>query len=147
MNRTNSWFVILVKTLIISGLIIIVLNVYGNWNHSKDETYRKKKMTIEQIEKSEPIHFLDVSGNYKESFWGTKINVSGKIVNRATVATYKDAVVRVIYYSKTKTVLGSKDYVIYELFPPNSTKSFELKIENYKDVNSIGLDIVNASNK
>lgn len=125
---------------------IMVTILFISCGNENKESYAEKKMTIEQMEQSEPIRFLDVSGNYNKSFWGTKINVHGKIVNRATIATYKDAVVKVIYYSKTKTVLGSKDYIIYELFPPNSTKTFELKIENYKDVNSIGLELVKALN-
>ncbi|WP_428740166.1 hypothetical protein [Tenacibaculum sp.] len=148
MNKKNTWLRIIVKTIIVTAILFIGSNVYDNLNSKEnEESYLEKKLTIEQMENSEPTRFLEVSGNYKKSFWGTKINVHGKIINRATVATYKDAVIRVIYYSKTETVLGRKNYVIYELFPPNSTKSFELKIENYRDVNSIGLNIVNASNK
>ena len=82
--------------------------------------------------------------NYNENFWGDKIKVHGVVKNKATVATYKDAVVRVTYYSKTKTELGNKEYTIYEVFPPNSEVKFELKIENYKDVSTIGWDVIQA---
>lgn len=144
MKKSNSWGSIFIKTLIVSTIIIGGLNIYGNLNSSNDESYFEKKMTIEQIENSEPTRFLTADGNYNESFWGTKIKVYGKITNKATVATFKDATVRFKYYAKTKTILGSKDYTIYELFPPNSVKSFELRIENYKNVNSIGWEVINA---
>jgi len=75
---------------------------------------------------------------------GNQKKVSGKITNKATAVTFKDAVVRVTYFSKTKTALGSKDYIIYELFPPNTIKKFELKIDNFKNVNSIDLNVVKA---
>lgn len=146
MSKSSSWTSILIKTVVVSGFIIIGLNVYGNWDPSKgDKSYHEKKMTIEDIENSEPLRFLNADGNYNKSFWGTKIKVHGNITNKATVATFKDAVVRITYYSKTKTILGSNDYTIYELFPPNSIKKFELKIKNYKDVNSIGWDVIKAS--
>lgn len=63
------------------------------------------------------------------------------------MATYKDAVIKVTYYSKTKTELGSNLYTIYENFPPHAAVNFELKIENYKDVNSIDCMIIKASAK
>mgnify|MGYP003635408767 CR=1 FL=1 len=148
MDKKKSWLSIIIKTIIAIGLIIISINVYGYLNSSKNnESYSEKKMTIEQIENSNPLKFIKVTGIYDKSFWGTKIKVHGKVINKATIATFKDAIVRITYYSKTKTALGSKDYTIYELFEPNSTKKFELKIKNFKDVNSIGLDIIKVSIK
>ena len=138
--------------LILGGIIVIYLAVVfitnqnsNSYGSGSEQTYEEKVMTVEETEKSQPTTFLTADGNYNESFWGTKLKVHGLIKNTATVATYKDAVVRVTYYSKTKTELGSKEYTIYETFPPNSTKNFELKIENYKDVNSIGWNVVNAT--
>jgi hypothetical protein len=58
---------------------------------------------------------------------------------------YKDVVIRVTFYSKTETSLGSKEYTIYETFPPNNTKKVSLKIDNYKDVNSLGWEVVDAT--
>jgi hypothetical protein len=57
-------------------------------------------MTIEQTENSDPLRFLSVDGKYNESFWGTKFKLKGKITNRATIADYKDVVVKITYYSK-----------------------------------------------
>jgi hypothetical protein len=140
--------------LILGGLIalgggLFIANQNSNGGSSTyetpAETYQEKVMTVEEIEKSQPTNFLTADGNYNENFWGTKLKVHGTITNKATVATYKDAVVKVTYYSKTKTELGSQEYTIYETFPPTSARNFELKIENYKDVNSIGWDVVNAS--
>jgi hypothetical protein len=137
------------KYLLILAIIVIVAIFityqYSNTGSSySGETYEEKVMTVEETERSQPTAFLSADGNYNESFWGTKLKVHGTIKNNATVATYKDAVVRVTYYSKTKTELGNKEYTIYETFPPHSTKNFELKIENYKDVNSIGWEVINA---
>lgn len=130
--------------LIVGGFAFFETLRNGSAYETGVDTYQQKVLTVEEIEQSQPTVFLQADGNYNENFWGTKIKVHGVITNSATVATYKDAVVRVTYYSKTKTNLGSNDYTIYESFPPHSTTNFELKIKNYKDVNSIGWEVVSA---
>jgi len=144
------------RNILIAAILLVVilggLFVVNNMNSSGggsygtgEETYQEKVMTVEEIERSQPRNFLTADGNYNENFWGDKIKVYGVIKNTATVASYKDAVVRVTYYSKTKTELGSKEYTIYDNFPPHSEVKFELKIENYKDVNSIGWEVIQAT--
>ncbi|WP_281631552.1 DUF4339 domain-containing protein [Flavobacterium luteolum] len=136
------------KVVGILGLLVIVLIAVANTNNNSDqgnESYIEKVITIEEAEQSQPQNFLAASGNYNENFWGTKLKVHGLIKNNATVATYKDAVVKITYYSKTKTALGSKEYTIYEVFDPHSEKAFELKIDNYKDVESIGWEVITAT--
>ncbi|MBN9293130.1 MAG: DUF4339 domain-containing protein [Flavobacteriia bacterium] len=138
--------VVIILIVIICGRIIFDdMNRGSGYETAGDEsTYQEKVMTVEEIERSQPTNFLAADGKYEENFWGNKINVHGIIKNTATVATYKDAVVRVTYYSKTRTELGSADYTIYEIFPPHSTTSFELKIDNYKNVNTIGWEVIQA---
>ena len=141
------------KILIIIAIVLLVIvggpSIFNYFNNNggygSGDSYQEKVMTIEEIERSQPTNFLSADGTYRETFWGDKFKINCVIKNSATVATYKDAVVRITYYTKTKTKLGSKDYSIYEVFPPNSTKTVELKIENYKDVNSIGWKVISAS--
>lgn len=108
------------------------------------ESYQEKVMTVEEMESAEPLKFLTADGEYNKNFWGNKFKIRGTIRNSATVATYKDAVVRITYYSKTKTEMGSKDFTIYETFAPNSVTKFELKVDNYQDVYGIGCNVVGA---
>tara|TARA_Y100001934_G_C12362185_1_gene781375 strand:+ start:867 stop:1634 length:768 start_codon:yes stop_codon:yes gene_type:complete len=145
-NKTGKTILIIAIVLFgIFATIKVVNNMnYGGSGYNSGDTYQEKVMTVEEIERSQPINFLSADGTYRENFWGDKFKVSCTITNTATVATYKDAVVRVTYYTKTKTVLGSNDYTVYETFPPTSTKTVEFKIDNYKNVNSIGWDIINA---
>lgn len=133
------------------GIVILVITGFAifasvaNNNSGSGQSYEARVMTVAEIENSQPENFLMASGNYNENFWGDKIKVHGLIRNNATVATYKDAVVRVTYYSKTKTELGSKEYTIYDVFRPHSEIPFELKIATYRDVNSIGWEVITAS--
>ncbi len=120
---------------------VVVPNLMNNDN---PKSYIEQKMTIEETENTYPLRFLSVEGNYNESFWGTEFKLRGKVTNKATIADYKDIVVRITYYSKTKSVIGTKDYTIYQVFPSNKVTNFKLDVENYKDVNSIGLNLVSA---
>jgi hypothetical protein len=149
-KKKNTLGKILQSIGIIGAIVLIIFFVTGYFSTDHGisidtQTYQEKVMTVEEIESSKPTNFLTASGNYTENFWGTKIKVNGVITNTATVATYKDAVVRIRYYSKTKTELGSEKYTIYETLPPNSTTPFELKIENYKNVNSIDWKVESAT--
>ncbi len=140
-NRIGKYILPLIALVII---IAIFANQNSHSSSSSGQTYEEKVMTVEETERAEPTTFLSADGNYNENFWGNKLKVHGTIKNSATIVTFKDAIVRVTYYTKTKTALGSKEYTIYDTFPPNSTKKFELKIDNYQDVNTIGWEVVNA---
>ena len=144
---------ILGKNLLKLGLITIgMLGVFAFFNmfttnnsKSNPSNYQKPKMTIEETENSNPKRFLSVEGKYNESFLSNKFIVKGKITNRASIADYKDIIIRIKYYSKTKSVIESEDYTIYEVFPPNQEKSFKFDAKKYKDVESIKLNIIGAT--
>ena len=145
-NKTGR--VILIIAILLIGIfaaIALINNINPNGSgYDSKGTYQEKVMTVKETECSQPTNFLSADGTYSENFWGDKFKVNCKITNKATVATYKDAVVRVTYYTKTKTVLGNYDHTVYETFPPNSIKTIEFEIDNYNNVNSIGWKVISA---
>lgn len=145
-NRRNILTAIFVSSIVLLGVYFAIpfINNFIEEKNDAGESYHKKVMTIEETERSQPTKFLSSSGTYKENFWGDKFKINCRITNSATVATYKDAVIKVTYYTKTKTVLGSNNFTIYETFPPNSTKTIDIEVESYKNVNSIGWEVINA---
>lgn len=148
-NKLTYWWNIfrITALVLIFGYVIYALIDNKTINFGTGDNYYDKVQSVEEIEKSQPTDFLYADGNYRENFIGDKLVVNCVITNKATVATYIDAVVRVTYYTKTKTELESNDYTIYEEFPPTSTKTVELRIDNYKNVNSLGWEIIDAKTK
>lgn len=155
-KKSGKSFVIILIALIVIGGGVFAFNEYqksgggysgsgSNYEGAYSSSYQEEKMSIEEKEQAYPTDFLDADGTYRENIWGDKLKVNGTITNSATVATYKDATVRITYYSKSNTNLGTEDYVIWDVFKPNTTKSFDLKIKNYSNVNSIGWEVVDAS--
>lgn len=143
-KKTESWRSIFIKTALVSSAIFGGLFLFSSLDKNENQSYYENKMTVAQIEESEPLRFLRVEGKYNESFWGSEIKIEGAIINKATVSDYKDVTIRVTYYSKTKSNLGHKDHTIYEIFSPTSTTPFKFRVDNYKDVKIIDLDIVDA---
>lgn len=89
--------------------------------------------------------FLTLSGSYSESFWDDKYNLESKITNRAKIAYFKDVVIKIIYLSKTNSVIFTENYTLYEYFPAQSEKEINFSIKKYKDVNSFQWLIVSAT--
>ena len=139
----------MIKHLFGTLLLVVVITSCNNGgsngsSSNSGSSYQEKVMSVEEMERADPTRFLTADGNYNENFLGNKLKVHGVIHNKATVVTFKDAVVEITFYSKTKTNLGSEKYTIYDFFSPNSDKKFELKIDNYSNVGSIGWDVVSA---
>jgi hypothetical protein len=138
------------RNLQILGLVLLLgfvgITVIPNLMNNSDNpaSYLEQKMTIEETENSDPTRFLSADGKYNSSFWGTELKIRGEITNRATIADYKDVTVRVTYFSKTKSVLGTKEYTLYEIYKPNFVTPFRLNITNYKDVETIGWEVIRA---
>lgn len=109
------------------------------------KTPEQLRAELKQQEQSSSTEYLSADGTYKENFWGDKLKIKCIIHNKATLTSFKDIVVRVTFYTKTKTELGSKEYTIYEIVDANSDKTVDMKIDTYKDVASIGWDVVSAT--
>lgn len=147
-NGTSFWRYLQIAAFLF--LSVLGYLAYENWAKSNSsfaigyQTYQEKVMSVAETEEMYPTRFLDASGTYRENLLGDRLKVNGTIKSSATVARYKDVTVRVTYYSKTKTNLGSEDYTIYEVLNPGRSTPFKLKIKNYRNVNSIGWDVVDA---
>ncbi len=131
-------------TVLFIGAFYAIVLIINDYTEAEPKSYFQQILTIEETENANPLKFLSAEGNYYSSFWGTKLKIRGKISNKATVADYKDVTVRITYYSKTESILGFKEYTLYEVYPPNSVTPFRLDVENYKDVKSIGWKVINA---
>lgn len=119
----------------------------SNMPEINDTNYYDALRKLEQYEKGRPKLFLEADGRYSENFWGDKFDISVEISNDAKLATYKDVEIRVTYYSKTNSILGTNDYTLYEVIPPQKITKARMKIDNYRDVESIGWQVVGAAHQ
>lgn len=114
---------------------------YSGYESGMD-TYHEQKMSIEETEIRNPTQFLSDEGQYWQNI--LQWVISGKITNNATVATYKDVVFEIDFYSKTGTHLGTKHHTVYEFFPPGRSKKYKFKTPAYRGTKSINWRIIDA---
>jgi hypothetical protein len=125
----------------------------------RPKTAAELRRELAQTEAADPASMLLVRGTMQENkiliqkpdlFHHSKYATDGYIImglvqNKASIAQFKDAIVRVTFYTETRTELDRKDYPVYKYFLPHQASSFELKVyppENTKDFN---LEIINAT--
>lgn len=70
----------------------------------------------------------------------------GSIKNKATLGRYKDARIKILFYSQTNTLIEAQSYVIYEYLEPQSTTEFSFKTETYPEAyDSFQVELTGAS--
>jgi carbonic anhydrase len=110
--------------------------------NSRPEVIREK---LYNKEKTNPLDYLTIKYNTDYSVWSSKDVLKGNILNSATLTTFKDIKIKVHCYSKTKTLIKTLDYVLYEFVPARKSKSFEIKFSSPPGTKSIGMEITNAA--
>ena len=100
-------------------------------------------MTIEEQEMREPTSFLKSEGTYRSNLIEEWV-LEGTISSSATVAKYKDVVLLVNFYSKTKTLIGTERHPIYEYINPGRSINFKIKTNGFDGTESVGWDIESA---
>lgn len=146
----------LVFTLVFTGLLVMAFVWFGTSDNSLPEkkskashvntqnTYKAKVQSVEEMEKASPARFLNVKGEFRKTLFGNKIKLQLEVVNKATVTSYKDVVIEVQYYSKSKTLLAQKDFTLYDVFLPAAEKAVKLKIDNIKDTETVKWSVKSA---
>lgn len=132
------------KTITTLFITTAILTSCNNGGSSSSSSYQEQKISLEDQEKQNPTSFLSASGTYHPTLLGNKMKINGTITNKATIASYKDVTITVRYISKTDSDIGSGNYTIYDFFPPNQTKEFEIKIEIPDGTEKLGWDVVSA---
>jgi hypothetical protein len=145
-SKKTSWGKIIAKSIVVTFLIILSIGFIADYSNKSNgsDTYKESIMTIGEMEAADPATYLNATGTYKPTFLGDQLKINGIIENKATVTNYKDVVIEVIFYSKTQSEIARESYTIYDFFGPNTKKEFKLKVKNYSNVETIGLNVESA---
>lgn len=150
------------KNLILSFLAVITLtgcsNTASTESSERPKTPEELKMELASQEKTDPLTYLSIDATMREDqvltreeglFHSAEYSpdgntIHGTIKNTATIAKFKDVVLRVTFYSQTETAIESKDYVVYEFYSPNTSTDFNLKVYPPEAMAKFGIEIVDA---
>ncbi len=146
-----------IKPIILSvALIVFVLCiVFGIIELSKPiisspietETYDENVILDENSESINPLDFLFIDSPYKDNIAADEFVVNIDIVNYAKTETFHDAVIKITYYTDIDAEIGSEYVTVYEIFPPNSTKNVELKVDRYDNTSSVEMELIRVKSQ
>jgi hypothetical protein len=109
---------------------------------SKDK-YENGKLSLEEVEKKSPLRFLSVTGTDKKNLLGQTV-LKGKLHNSGKIVTYKDVNLKLLFYSKTGTLLEEDQEVVYESVAPGGDVSFKTKYFAPKGTDSVAMKVLSA---
>ncbi len=111
---------------------------------ARPKTAAELRAELLQREQSAPQEYLQVQGTHHRNFINQLV-LEGDITNQATLALFKDPVLLVTWYSQTQTELGTQQYPIYELVPPQGKTHYKLKTAAPNEVATISIGIAGAT--
>ena len=130
----------ILKTLIIISLLTACSN--NSDNLIDKESYEQKKESLLDQEKKSPKSFLKVDGTYKNNIWGNLV-YKGSIQNSATLSSYKNVRVKLIYYKAGVKVTNHEELYL-DPITPSSIFYFKAKYNTPKGTDSISTYIMSA---
>jgi hypothetical protein len=145
-KKTTSWRSIFFKTAVVFFIVVGILTVLNKvFTKGDTENFQASAMTIEEMEKSDPVKYLLVTDEVHLNFWGNKIKINGLVTNIATIANYKDVVLEVTFLSKTNSVIKTEQYTLYDFVNARSQKNFEITVTNWQATQMVSCVAIGAT--
>lgn len=138
---------------IIAALIIISFVFAACSSNEKEkeakakDKYEQTKETLGETEKKNPQRFLTVEGHDRKSLIGQLVGVrviKGTVINKASVASFKDVDVELSFFSKTGALLEKTHEMVYETIAPGGSANFKTKYTVPTGTDSVGMKIFGA---
>lgn len=130
----------------VSIIIISSCNSADTKTAPTKDKYEQTKETLAETEKKNPVRFLMVNGHDKRNIIGQTV-VKGTLLNKATVASYKDVQVELSFFSKTGALLEKDIETVYENITPGAAIDFKTKYFAPKGTDSVALKVMGAKNE
>ncbi len=129
--------------LICCSCLIFACNNRHDYEIKSNEQYEKGKSSVEEIEKKNPVRFLQAKGTDKRNLIGQTV-IKGTIFNSAKMVHFKDIQIKLSFFSKTGALLEEDQETVYETINPGGSANFKSKYFTPKGTDSIALKVISA---
>jgi hypothetical protein len=124
------------------------------------KTSEELRQELKQTEQNNPLTYVHGSGetlkpNQVETrkaglfrdaeYEMQRYFLDGSVKNTASVATFKDEVIKVSYVSETNTVISDELLTVYRVLTPNGVADYEFKVNPPVDMKSFNVQLVGAT--
>jgi hypothetical protein len=107
-------------------------------------TYAEQRQLLGEQEGGDWARFIDYNGLSNRGNLIGQTVIEGVVTSSASVATYKDLVLHVVFTSKTGTPLSEQDVVIYEFLKPGGSLRLKHKFNTPADAATVQYTITGA---
>ena len=140
LSQSNNPKISLIKKVLVAAVVLLVAGIsVVLWQMQGDvsdapiagnkatlsikKDAQLSKTELEQKEVASPLEYLSVHGKMHKNLIGKKI-IKGSITNMASLASYKDLQMAVIFLSGTQTELQTQQFFVNGIVAPNNKISF-----------------------
>ena len=99
---------------------------------TEKESYEKTKESMKIKEEKNPQSFLIADSHDKKNLFGQTV-IKGTLINKASVAIFKDVNLKLFFYSKTKALLETDNEIVFEVLHPGESKILKQNILHRKE--------------
>jgi hypothetical protein len=151
-GRAFGIFLLCAIALMLGGMLIYANNRSSTSYYSSGSEYPEytvpktaEELRAELLEKEQttPSKQLSVDGKHWRNFIDQLV-VEGDITNTASLASFKDPVLTIEWFSKTGTSIGQESYKVYEFVKPGRKTHYKLKMNVPSSVKTIGVVVTDA---
>lgn len=125
---------------------------------TKPKTPEELRAELEQQERDNPLNYMivnngDLSPNrvkvrdnwFRDDDYETQgYHLNCTIKNTASIAVFKDVVLKVSYYSQTRSLIDAEEITIYEYFKPNTETPFSKLLSPPDEMSAFDVAIISA---
>ena len=116
----------------------------GNNTEDDKASYEESKANVEEKERSQPVEYLVINNpTYRKNALGKWV-LEGTVTNNASMTTYRNIELKVIYYNGLDSEMGHEKAVIEETVEPGATLPFKLKVDDYDMTESLEYEVAYA---
>ena len=130
------------------GCIILAITIWGCASTDKEnkidkKNYQQHKESLLDREQKNPKEFLNITGTDKRNFWGQTV-FKGIIHNTATVCSYKNVRVKLLYYKGDGSLVTNHEEEFNEVIKPGNDVEFKAKYKTPKGTDSVAASVMSA---
>jgi len=133
----------ILSVIILSTLLFSCKEIDKKFNLKSGKTYEESKQNLADKEKENPKQFLKLTGDDHRNFWGKTV-YKGLIKNTATVISYKDVRVKLLYFKEGAQVANHEE-LFDNTISPNDDFSFKAKYKTPRGTDSVAAYIMSAT--
>ncbi len=134
---------ILLSCVVVLSMLVACKDKDAKAGKLDKKTYKEQKENLLDKEKKSPKEFLTIEGTDKRNFWGQTV-YKGIIHNSASICSYKDVRVKLLYYKTDGTLVTNHEEQFDETVKPGDDIEFKAKYKTPKGTDSVAASIMSA---